>query len=613
MRKQSSETKGLALATCFTLAMSAVGALPTAASAQPAESNLGGYALNQLDVAPAGDDFYGVASPHSYGHLVPRAYLMFDYANDPLRLGTGESVVSAQGFLRADASLSLFDRLLLHVDIPVAIFQSGDSPTLNGVVLTSPDSARMGDIRLGARVRIVGEDRTPFQLGFGTNFYFNSAGDNAYSGDGAPRVEPQINAGGRVDGKVVDFVWSASGGVMFRASDNPHTIQYGAGIGLSFLDDMLQVGPEFYGATQIGDTTPLSSSRVTVVPATGTALELLGGAKLRVLKGLVFGAAAGPGLTPAIGTPLFRVIGMVGWAPLPERAVDPDPDHDNVIGTNDACPTTAGVKSDDPKRNGCPPPDRDDDKIADALDACPSLPGRANADPAQNGCPADYDQDGVADADDSCPNQKGVASVDPARNGCPGELDTDLDGIADKSDACPKTKGGRNDDPSKNGCPVADSDGDLIADASDACPNEKGLSNVDPKLNGCPDGVRFTTTEIVILKQVQFRFGKASLDQTIDPVSEDLLTAVRDVIREHPEVKQIEVQGHTDDVGTVDYNQNLSELRAHAVRNWLIQKGIAPERLVARGYGATRPIATNGTDEGRQKNRRVQMVILKMN
>ncbi|MFO0615322.1 MAG: OmpA family protein [Polyangiaceae bacterium] len=603
---------GLAFAASVALALTSAAA-PSAASAQSTESNLGGYALNQLDVSPAGDDFFGVPSPHSYGHIVPRAYLLFDYAHDPLRLGTGESVVSAQGFLRADASLSLFDRLLLHVDIPVALFQSGDSPTLNGVVLSSPDSAHMGDLRLGARFRIAGADRTPFQLGFGTNFYFNTAGDDAYSGDGAPRIEPQINAGGRVDGKTVDFVWTASGGIMFRASDNPHTVQYGAGVALSFANDLLQVGPEFYGSTQIGDTTPLSSSRVTVVPATSTGLELLGDVKLRVLKGLVIGAAAGPGLTSGIGTPLFRVIGMVGWAPLPERAVDPDPDHDNIIGANDACPTTFGEKSEDPKKNGCPPPDRDNDKIADALDACPSLPGRANSDPTQNGCPADYDQDGVADADDACPNQKGVASVDPARNGCPGEVDTDLDGIADKADACPKQKGGRNDDPSKNGCPIADSDGDTIADSSDACPNEKGLSSNDPKLNGCPDGVRFTTTEIVILKQVQFRFGMSSLDQTIDPVSDDLLTAVRDVIVEHPEVKQIEVQGHTDDVGTVEYNQTLSEQRANAVRNWLIARGIAPERLVSRGYGATRPIATNQTEEGRQKNRRVQMVILKMN
>ncbi len=86
---------------------------------------------------------------------------------------------------------------------------------------------------------------------------------------------------------------------------------------------------------------------------------------------------------------------------------------------------------------------------------------------------------------------------------------------------------------------------------------------------------------------------------------------MRDVILQHPEIQIIEVQGHADDTGTAEFNQQLSAQRAQAVRGWLVKKGIDGKRLVSRGYGATRPIATNQTDEGKAANRRVQFVIVK--
>jgi outer membrane protein OmpA-like peptidoglycan-associated protein len=270
----------------------------------------------------------------------------------------------------------------------------------------------------------------------------------------------------------------------------------------------------------------------------------------------------------------------------------------------------AGVPSDDAQLDGCPPPDRDLDGVADGLDACPGTSGRRNADPTRNGCPADYDRDGVADAEDACPNQAGVASVDPSRHGCPGEVDRDGDAIADRVDACPDKKGARSEDPSRHGCPAQDSDGDGVADAEDACPSERGQRSHDPARSGCPRDVRVTTGEIVILKQIHFRFGRASLDQTIDPVSDDLLTEVRDVIQQHPEIEVIEVQGHADDVGAAPVNVQISLRRADAVRSWLVSRGVDAKRLVSRGYGSKVPLAENTTEEGRQRNRRVQFVIV---
>jgi outer membrane protein OmpA-like peptidoglycan-associated protein len=173
-------------------------------------------------------------------------------------------------------------------------------------------------------------------------------------------------------------------------------------------------------------------------------------------------------------------------------------------------------------------------------------------------------------------------------------VDSDLDGIADKTDACPNEKGSRNDEPSKNGCPTKDGDLDGIADREDACPNEKGLPSTDKAKNGCPKDVRVHHGEIVILRQVRFKVGEASLSQTVDPVSDDLLT---------------EVQGHADDTGSKDLNEALAQQRADAVKKWLVSKGIDGKRLVAKGYGARVPIDSNATEEGRQRNRRVQFVI----
>ncbi|HEX3853661.1 MAG TPA: OmpA family protein, partial [Polyangiaceae bacterium] len=187
--------------------------------------------------------------------------------------------------------------------------------------------------------------------------------------------------------------------------------------------------------------------------------------------------------------------------------------------------------------------------------------------------PPDRDHDGILDADDACPDEKGIADPDPKKNGCPPPKDTDGDGIFD---------------------PV------------DACPNEKGVPDPDPQKNGCPKSVRVSETEIVILEQVQFDTGKA----VIKKASDALLDEVAEVLKEHPEITKLEVQGHTDDRGRRANNEVLSQARAKAVMTALVNRGLDAERLTAKGYGQNRPLVPNTTEEGRQKNRRVQFVIV---
>jgi outer membrane protein OmpA-like peptidoglycan-associated protein len=109
-----------------------------------------------------------------------------------------------------------------------------------------------------------------------------------------------------------------------------------------------------------------------------------------------------------------------------------------------------------------------------------------------------------------------------------------------------------------------------------------------------------------ILKNLYFDFDKVNLR----PASKLELDLLENMLRENPKII-IEVAGHTDQVGTEDYNQRLSERRAQAVVNYLVSKGIDHSRLRAKGYGKRIPIATNDDeDEGRQLNRRTEFEIM---
>jgi OOP family OmpA-OmpF porin len=462
----------------------------------------------------------------------------------------------------------------------------------------------VGDLRIGARARIWGEFWDPFQIGVGGYLFVPTAPKQSYAGDGAVRGEPQLLLGGRF----THFVWSFAAGTTVRASAHPNAFNLGAGAAAVFGEEFFQIGPELTVSTPFTQDKTLSTPTADIKVATATAAEVLLGAKIRPIRPLVIGAGAGPGLTHGWGTPVFFAVGSIGYEPLPPRTLDTD--NDGIPDAEDACPTVRGVKNEDPKKNGCPA-DRDDDGIPDVDDACPDVKGVKSDDPKKNGCPPDRDEDGIIDAEDACPDVKGVRSEDPKKNGCPLDADRDGDGILDKDDACPDVKGVRNEDPKKNGCPP-DRDGDGIPDAEDACPDVSGVPDPDPKKNGCPPAaVTVTPTAIVITRQVHFKFGKSTVDQTVDPVSDDLLGEVRDAILKHPEIQLIEVQGHADTVGPEEYNLQLSSARAHAVRSWLVVRGIPGRKLIAKGYGSKVPQASNDSDSGRQENRRVQFLIIK--
>ena len=258
-----------------------------------------------------------------------------------------------------------------------------------------------------------------------------------------------------------------------------------------------------------------------------------------------------------------------------------DTDGDGIYDKDDACPEVAGLAA----FNGCP--DSDGDGIEDSKDSCPNAAGPKEL----NGCP-DSDGDGVADKDDACPSTPGLASL----AGCP---DADGDGVADKDDACPNEAG-----PAANkGCPWPDSDGDGVLDKDDQCPDVAGtVAN-----NGCPEVTEEVQKQLNdYARTILFDTGKSSIKAESTSVMVDIIQ----ILNEYPNAK-FTVEGHTDSQGSDATNQALSEKRANAVRDFLIDKGISASRLTAIGFGESKPIATNATSAGRKQNRRVEINLVK--
>jgi outer membrane protein OmpA-like peptidoglycan-associated protein len=151
--------------------------------------------------------------------------------------------------------------------------------------------------------------------------------------------------------------------------------------------------------------------------------------------------------------------------------------------------------------------------------------------------------------------------------------------------------------PQFQGC--ADSDNDGVADNKDKCPQIAGLA----ANNGCPE-VKIDEKSKQIFQQamsgIQFESGKDVIKKTSFPILDNVVT----VLKSNPDWN-VEIQGHTDNVGNADKNKSLSEKRAIAVKNYLASKGVT-NSLKANGYGQERPIADNKTTAGKAKNRRVE-------
>ena len=172
-------------------------------------------------------------------------------------------------------------------------------------------------------------------------------------------------------------------------------------------------------------------------------------------------------------------------------------------------------------------------------------------------------------------------------------IDSDGDGVTDDMDQCPGTPAGAIVD--ARGCEL-DSDGDGVVDRLDECPDTPQGVEVDEV--GCPIIV------VIELEGVKFRTNSADLLDGADEV----LAAQAATLAANPDLL-IEVAGHTDSDGDAGYNQQLSQRRAEAVRDYLVGEGVAAENITAVGYGESEPVASNDTAAGKAENRRVELRI----
>jgi OOP family OmpA-OmpF porin len=258
----------------------------------------------------------------------------------------------------------------------------------------------------------------------------------------------------------------------------------------------------------------------------------------------------------------------------------------NINESNNHYQYTAGLSIPFYLNTPSAPLDSDRDGVSDEFDKCPNTPEGVAVD--LDGCPIDSDKDGVADYLDKCPNTPEGVSV--TTDGCP--IDSDSDGVPDYLDKCPDTQIGVTVD--ANGCPL-DSDGDGILDYLDQCPNTKKEFKVDEV--GCERSYSFYTN---------FAFNSDKLDaQSLESVK-----GFSDFLIENMAYDAI-VEGHTDSKGSDKYNQTLSEQRAKSVFKALVKFGVKKDRLKYIGYGETKPLADNSTEEGRAQNRRVEGVLVK--
>lgn len=190
----------------------------------------------------------------------------------------------------------------------------------------------------------------------------------------------------------------------------------------------------------------------------------------------------------------------------------------------------------------------------------------------------------------------------------PVGADQDGDLVPDAHDACPTEKGCWFADLRFRGC--ADRDRDGVPDSIDACPDKTGVSAATPARNGCPleFGVAWVTNSgIKINARIEFDFAKADLRPTAKRIVKDVARAMG---ARPGAVTRMAVDGHTDSVGEETDNLELSRRRAQAVVGELARLGIAQDLLLPRGFGETKPVSDNDTDQGRQANRRVEFIVV---
>jgi large repetitive protein len=581
------------------------------------------------------------------------AALWLDYENDPLFTYTvpdARDPLERQDVLVANRvhselvlAFAVLDWIQIGLQMPVLLYQSRDELQAPEIDRAPPAAALsslgVGDIQLRPKVRVLRQlDGAPLDIALLAPISFPTGQFTDYFGEETGSIAPGV-AASRDFGNV-----RVAANLLHRFRDPSRALSLAIGNELlwrgaiSYRFDLLVDRPTEVGLSVAGAAATDEVGRGDNL-AVRNPIEALVDVQHKIWSGLDVFFGAGAGVIAGFGVPDFRLYGGLRWSDRPPS----DYDQDGLSGTADRCPRIPENKNGWEDDDGCPDSgDSDKDGIGDVDDKCKDVPEDKDGVEDDDGCPEDDDKDGIADAvdgeggkcrkeaedkdgfedTDGCPDldndKDGVNDADDKcrdvpedkddfedGDGCP-DFDNDKDGFADESDgpggSCRNEPGPR----ANKGCPDKDRDGDTVVDRLDNCPDEAGT----PENGGCKAKqlVVITDAKLEIKERVYFKTAR----DVIESKSFGLLDNVAAVLKAHPEIAKIRVEGHTDDVGDDATNKDLSNRRAASVKRYLIEKGgIDAARLDAQGFGEEKPVAKNDTEEGKQENRRVEFVIVR--
>lgn len=393
------------------------GLLALAVLAAAGSAHGDGFQLNRYQPTPAGEPSFLVPQPWFSSTRYLAAGVSLNYAHAPLSLAvpvasgaTSErvAIVSQQLLLHLDVAGSLWDRVTLSGTLPITLLEQGR----DGPGVAPLGGAAVGDPRLGVMLRVLGQPRhDPLSISLGADLWIPVGATGQHAGDGSVRFLPKVV----LTGLVYRLRWAFLGGFYYRSeaavgnlpdrSGSSVGSEVHFGVALAYQDPRgFSVGPELLLQTGTEAGRAFRSDY--------TGLEMLVGGHYLVRGKLLLGLALGTAEYQAPGTPDFRLLFRMAYAPVRTGGPGKRPAEPPGPGPGAGSAPALGERS-----------DRDQDGVADQADLCPDVPTGLNPDSTRPGCPLpDQDGDSVPDAVDACPDEPGAPSISPRRNGCPGKL-----------------------------------------------------------------------------------------------------------------------------------------------------------------------------------------------
>lgn len=549
-------------------------------------------------------------------HLQPSAGLLLHFTGASVRriLASGEERTLVDGRLVGElaAAIGLFDRLEIGAVFPVIPVQLAGDLDDFGVDEDEVATFATGDLRIVPKIALYGRPGGGLRLAVLAPVHVPTASKDLFQSDRALWGEGVLAADWRSPG---GFTVAVDAGYQLRprrraldvVSDD--ALRWAVALDAPLAGDgALAVVASLFGGIPLtdGGTRPV---------------EAIAALRLGEPDGIQVLAGGGVGLSGDAGVPPWRVLGSLRWTlpSSPDVASPPDPE---TSGTT--CPDppdyASGATLDRDPPEGCPAPDHDGDGVGDRTDRCPEHAESRNGVRDGDGCPEDprvlagpprpAGAGGPASGPGTTPPAAGdvaepaLASPEEQDLFLPRGGDSDGDGLADFEDDCADFPEDLDSFQDADGCPEADDDEDGVPDADDRCPLVAETKDGFQDADGCPDSPPASLEGLRgAVRGIAFESGAARLTAA----SARSLEKVLEVLRTHPGLTLL-VEGHTDGAGEAKTNETLSIRRAGAVRDWLVRRGIASDRISVRGHGPAKPVATNDTPGGRAQNRRVELV-----